>query len=330
MRPHFLSLHFLSASVFMPAAVVAADQFLLTKASDDRWAWQTTVIVLAWFVVQTGLLSYVAGLWLRNWRWRLLVLCWALLLINLMLWHATSQGRPINRVLTLAFLAGQVGALATYTILGTSRLLNRLALFVATAGMAIFLVLGVQMIVGGFQGDPWKTIVVVQSCGTCLLATLLRISRYRIEQAPEPTSRDVGPIQFSIRHLLIATTAVAILIAFVQNAPSFFRGKQEMQATVDGVVLALVTLAAFWSALGMGRGWVKLITFALVAIGAGAGLRWIELSVLHTPTSAFRVLPHRLTNAGWWWIAWTTLSGSFLGGLLLVLRATGFRLVRRR
>ena len=38
----------------------------------------------------------------------------------------------------------------------------------------------------------------------------------------------------------------------------------------------------------------------------------------------------QLTDLGLLWIAWTLLSGSFLAGMLLVLRGSGYRLVRRR
>lgn len=107
MPSRLLSIRVVLASVVLPALVVAADEAMLAFAYQHRWSAPTTLAVLGWFVVQTGMLSYVAGRWLPNWGWRLVVLCWSMLLINLLLAHAASVGRYINELLALAFPRGR-------------------------------------------------------------------------------------------------------------------------------------------------------------------------------------------------------------------------------
>jgi hypothetical protein len=189
-------------------------------------------------------------------------------------------------------------------------------------------------LIAGWHGDPWRIIVLVQAVATCVLAAFLHACGYRVELGePKTADSDAGPIQFSIRHLLLATTAVAIMVPIVQGvlrqSSQFLSARQWLHSAADGAVLSVVSLAAFWAALGAGRWWNKILAFAMLALAAGASLCWLEKSVLY-PVTWSPTWKQSLTDAGWWWVAWTSLAGSFLAGMLLVLHATGYRLVRRR
>ena len=317
-------------SAFFPALVVAVDEALLAFAFEHHWSVPTTLAVLGWFVAQTSMLSYVAGKWLPNWGWRLVVLCWSMLLINLLLVHTVSVGKYINELLALAFFSGQIGSLAAWTILGLSTWRRWLAI----AFLAFVLLSAGQALIWGWHDESWRIIVFVQTFGTCVLAAALRVSGHRIESAECGEARGgPGPMQFSIRHLLIATTVVAIFMSILQEllreSSQSLAGRQWLHASADGVVLAVVSLAAMWAALGAGRWCVKILTFAMLTLAAGASLCWLEKTVLY-PVPWSTTWKAKLTYAGWWWVAWTSLAGSFLAGMLLVLRATGYRLIRRR
>jgi hypothetical protein len=326
-----LSIRFALASVVLPAVAVVSDEATLAFAHQHRWSVPTTLTVFSLFVGQTGILTYVAGKWLPNWSWRLVVLCWSMLLINLLLSHAASIGRDINQLLALAFFSGQIGAWVDWTILGSSTW-KRWPAFLSLAFVLLFA--GQVLIWGWHDYDTWRIIVFVQTVGTCVLAAALRVSGHRIESAEcGEVEGGPGPIQFSVQHLLIATTAVAIIMAILQEllhaSSQSLGGRQWLHASADGVVLAVVSLAAMWAALGVGRWWIKILTFAMLALSAGASLYWLEKTVLY-PVPWSPTWKASLTYASWWWVAWTSLAGSFLAGMLLVLRATGYRLVRRR
>jgi hypothetical protein len=334
MAARVLSMRLVFASVVLPAVVVVADEAVLALAIKHRWSVSSVLAVFAWFVVQTGLLSYVAGCWLSNWGWRLVVLCWSMLLVNLWLAHAASVGRYENELLSLAFSSGQIGALAAWTFLGACVWQRRLALLSAAFIPVFVNGRAGQIMLWGDPGDPWRSIVLIQAAGTCILAMWLFVSGHRIELADSRASTGgAGPIQFSIRHLLLATTFVAVMVPTLQGmaraAAKTMNERQWLHTTADGVLLAVVSLAAIWAALGMGHLWIKVLAFASLAVVAGATLYWLERTVLY-PARWSPNWTQPLTGAGWWWVAWTSLEGSLLAGMLLVLRANGYRLVRRR
>jgi hypothetical protein len=321
-------------SVALPAVFVALDDAALRYGSAHNWSPATGVTVCSLFVVQTALLSYLAGAQLTNWGWRLLLLGWSLVLVNLLLATGATVDSWDQRLLSLAFLSAEFGTLVAWLTLGSESFLRRLGLVVLAGVPVAYLSDVLDVDSAGLRwGDPWVIIVAVQIGGTSGLVALLRLAGYRIEHACHgATERLNAPIQFSIRHLLIATTIVAVVVPTVQSlmksTSRWMGGRQWLHASTDGIVLALVSLAALWMALGSGRWALKVLTFALLAILAGGGLYWLEATVLY-PQPYARV-PTPLTYAGWRWIAWTLLTGTFLAGMLLVLRGTDHRLIRRR
>lgn len=333
MRSPTISLRLLLVSVALPAVVVALDDFALRFGAAHRWSAVPGVAVSSWFVVQMAVLSYLAGSKLPSWGWRLLLVCWMLVLVNLLLGTSAAGRWNDQRLLALAFLSAEFGALAVWLILGSGWLGARVALVVLAS-------LPVKMLADalGFHlralrwGDAWSIIVAVQIAATSALAALLRVAGYRIE-CEEQTGETRGPVQFSIRHLLIATTVVAVLVPVVQgllrSSSPWMGAGQWLHASVDGVVLALVSLAALWTALGTGRWPIKLLVFVLLAVAAGGGLHWLEATARYR-YSFSPYMSQPLTEAGWRWTPWALLTGAFLAGMLLVLRATGFRLARRR
>lgn len=334
MRHPVITFRLAFVSVVLPIALVALDDATLRYGSIHNWTPATGVAISSLFVVQTALLSYLAGVLLSNWGWRLLLLGWSLLLVNLLLATGAMDNAWDQRLLALAFLSAEIGALVTWLTLGSESLRSRIIL-VALASAPIKYLSGVLAVdfKGLRWGDPWVIIVAVQIGGTWALVALLRLAGYRIERARhEPTDTVGAPIQFSIRHMLIATTIVAVLVPIVQGLmKSSYRwmgGRQWMQASTDGMVLALVSLAALWMALGTGRWALKVVTFALLAILAGGALYGVEATNLYP--QPYSLTPAPLTYAGWRWIAWTLLTGLFLAGMLFVLRATDHRLIRRR
>lgn len=320
--------------MLLPALVVLSDEAVLRFGDRYRWSMVVAVGAFSWFIFQTALLTYVAGTRLPSWPWRLLLLGWTLVLVNLLLAASSMNAGWNQRMLGLAFLTGQIGALEIWMVLGGVAWPRRAALLSAAALPAMFLSSALQFrwTLGLYWlGDAWTVIVLVQLAGGVALAALLRLLGYRVEPYCESTSNGAAaPIQFSIRQMLIATTAVAVVVPVVQRmleaSSRTLSGWQWLHSSADGLILALVSLAALWMALGTGRWPLKFLVFIVLAASAGAGLNWLETSIRYiSPWGA----PMQLTDLGLLWIAWTLLTGSFLAGMLLVLRGSGFRLARK-
>ncbi|HUY91975.1 MAG TPA: hypothetical protein VMV10_24760 [Pirellulales bacterium] len=327
-------LRLLPPAIVLPALVVLSDEGALRLGASCRWSTTATLGVFGWFVFQTALLSYVAGWKLPNWPWRLLLLGWTLVLVNLLLTASSLDAGWTQRMLGLAFLTGQIGSLVIWLLLGGVAWVRRAALLALAALPVTYLSSALQFrwkLGEYWMGDAWTVIVFVQLAGGVALAALLRLWGYRVESYCETASNGAtGPIQFSIRHMLIATAAVAVVVPIVQRmleaSSRTLSGWQWLHASADGAILALVSLSALWMTLGAGRWPLKFFVFIVLASTAGAGLNWLESSIRYiSPWGA----PVPLTDLGLLWLAWTLLTGSFLAGMLLVLRGSGFRLVKR-
>ena len=77
------------------------------------------------------------------------------------------------------------------------------------------------------------------------------------------------------------------------------------------------------------------LLFLLLAVLLAGLLWWAEVRAEAIWLPAGRPMTDfgwrfRQSVAGRWWIGWTLLAGTFLASWLSVLRATGYRLVRRR
>lgn len=327
-----LSPRLLLASVALPALVVTIDDRALAYAEARRWPDALMAVLYAWFVVQIGMLSYTAGRLLQNWGWRLLIVGWSLLLINLTLGRIAMMTYDAAYLLALALFASEVGALASWLVLGATALPGRLATAAAAYLPVAYLKDCVHLHWGGPWNDAWTIIVAVQVGSVAAAVALLRAAGYRIESCRGDTAGAAGgPVQFSLRHLLIATTVVAVVIPLMQQtlrSSQWLSSLQWLHAAADGLLLGLVSITALWMALGKGRRMIKAILFVMLATAAAGALWWLETSIAYKVRWSLR--PEPLTDAGRWWFAWTLLTGSFLAGSLLVLRATEHRLVRRQ
>jgi hypothetical protein len=325
-------LRLLLISVVVPAGVVAADSIALPAANSQFWSTQATLVVFALFLVQVSVLSYLAGHYLPNWPWRLLVLGWSAAVIDLLL-YTVSVVAPYRwsnagaSLLVFAFFGSQICLGLIWAILGAAVWRWRLpasALALAPAVYFVFRVSSEQ-----YSANMWLGVVFVQTLGVLGLAGLLRAFGYRIAPfADVAPSAGGGPLQFSIKHMLIWTTVSAVIVMVTKQIALSSPHLDWLQTFIDGVVLALVALSAMWLALGSGRAWLTALVALSLAGAAGIALWYVgeQFIALRNSARRFYWMPH----AGWWWMGWTLLANPFLAGLLLVFRTTGHRLVRRR
>ena len=343
----------LAVGMGLPAVLVASDEWLLAFAKDDESWWPAFFV---WLVVQTGLMSLAAGKWLAGWRWRAVVLSWTLLMLNIVLFHAAAlaaqqwrNGAFDPEVLAVAFVSAQLSLLAAWLVLGAARWQWRLpaaAVAVLPAGLVIAELDQHRLSVENL----WKQVAALQIIGTLLLAAALRWRGYRVERlgeaaAKQEANRDSSAAQFSLSHLLVWTAALAPLLLLLQaikyTIPGWLEWRQWLLISVEGLLLAPVSLVALWAALGAGRRWPKVFVLAAMAAAMATALQWVEGAFVARPAwlggntpgvfiSGSGLFAIVVTYGGPTWRIWTELSAFLLAGMLLVFRVVGYRLLRRK
>ncbi|HWB13841.1 MAG TPA: hypothetical protein VG826_31735 [Pirellulales bacterium] len=350
MSPNRGAFRIFIAAVVLPATMVCADEFALEAAGGRHWEWQVTLVVFTGFVIQTALLGWTVGRWLPNWHWRLGVLAWGVVLTNLLLFRAAADTtilwnwsftNPVQ-LLCNAFLSAQFAAAIVWLMIGAAPLGERLLTgAVLLSPPAIMLSTFMAHRMGVSRAEFWFAVMSVQSIATMGLIAWLAALRWRVERLDlDALGEAVQRLQFSIRHLLIATTAAAIVTALgkavathsgaVTQSAAIMRWREWLQIAIDGSLLGASSLVAVWAALGKG-GRLLRFTMLLLLSASLAGLLWwseITTEALLAP-GASSTWWFRQTFAGRWWLGWTLLAGSFLASWLSVLRAAGYRLVRR-
>jgi hypothetical protein len=147
-----------------------------------------------------------------------------------------------------------------------------------------------------------------------IVLMVLRCGRRRLHVTNSISSPAVAEgLQFTILHLFIATTAIAValgLAPLVQKLAGTL-----MLLAVIGPCVVLVELAILWATLGIGRPWPRLVVVLPSAFVVGA-VPPFYLSQLSQDWSTFVA-----------WSAITGLQATITAGSLLVVRSCGWRLV---
>jgi hypothetical protein len=326
-------------AVGLPAAVVVADQWAMTFVAEEDWSGPATGMVYALFVAQVGLLGLAVGRFVDRWFLRWVVLVWGLMLIDTMLfrlmlemprwggWHEWGYCLPY------ALLSAQLGLVAIWGILGPLSWPWRLpgfliaALLVTSFGFAL-----------GRRSEVWVLLALVQGAttvGLCVLVWCLGFRLRLLEGPGAPAREPAGKklLQFSIGHMLMWTVALVPIILLAQGLDlwflQFLTVSDWLELVLIAVGLGLVSLIAIWAALGGGPTAIRIGTLAL----APALLAILPASVAFIGGASRLGGPYsvmdELAAVGWGWIAWTFLAAWFLAGLLLMFRASGYRLVHR-
>jgi hypothetical protein len=326
-------------------AVFAYVDYRLLLLLQVTWA-STFVVTLTMlvFVVQIGLLGWLCGRLLTNpwWRWGLYL--WGGVLVDLQLVSATvfvGGGWSVRTILPASLFAAQVGLAIVWAILGDTHWAIRLPAC-AVAGTLLTLPMDLGY---GIAGDSFP----IQLITLAILCLLLRWRGFRLEKVeaagpvlpsaakeasrPPPSRR----MQFSIRHVLIWTTSLALILGVLRfldllslEAWIPFFQENFIATLTGGLLLACVFVVSLWAALGSGPLWLRLPLLALALSATGFVLGVIHFCSEANPRVSYadlwRYRDYFWENDGWH-VAWVFLAGSLLAASLVILRAIGYRLV---
>ena len=294
------------------------------------------------FVVQIALLGWLCGRLLFStwWRWGLYL--WGWILVDLQLATATTymDGWRAEGSLPASLLAAQVGLAIVWAILGDTHWAIRLPTCVVLGTL-----LTLPMDLGyGIASDSFPT----QLFALAMLCLLFRWRGFRVQRveidgaapaaevatpgagARPPTG---GRLQFNIRHVLIWTTSLALVLGVLRfldllslEAWIPYFGRSVIASLTGGLLLACVFVVSLWAALGSGPLWLRLsiLLFALVSGGFTLGL--IHFYSNLSPNVSYAQRWSWAEDGGY--VTWVFLAGSLLAASLVILRVVGYRLVR--
>jgi hypothetical protein len=333
----------------VPAIYSAADHWLLARLELNPSDTGHIVLTMAVFVVQIGLMGWLCGRLLDNrwWRWGLYT--WSWLLIDLQLLAATVFAQSTSnwnsgRLLPSSLFAAQVGLAVIWAILGSTRWTLRLPLSALAA-----LALSLPLLEGyGFARELFPVQVIALSA-ICLLLRWRRFHLALLQDAPTSTSppsaspKQLQASQFSIRHVLIWTTSLAVILGALRaldllslRALRPFYEHGVMPLLTAGILVAAALVIAVWAALGVGSAWLRcgVLFLAMPIIGAVlTALNWYSESIRWGGTVAWPWESpwawRSLVDDHSWLALWLYLAGSLLFAALIILRVLGYRLVRR-
>lgn len=326
---------FLLAAV-LPAAMVLVDR-LAIPAMEAGGARRIGVYAL--LIGQVGLLSWLAGRGLSRPVFCWTVYAWGLVLLDLWVLSLVPAHRS-DDPLSYAMISAQAGLMAVWAILGTGMWQWRLPMILVVAVLLGYFYLPTDDDLvdgwGRLRDSDWSTVLLIQCFTIAAVSVVLRVLGFRLRRAALPAeqqdpARPNDYRQFNIRHMLVWTTVVPVILVLTKGVDwLFFRDSpwfELLLALLLGVIVALVSLIAIWSALGRSD-WRLRVSVLMVApplLGASAG--WF-LEKARNSLALGRWVSFIMRGDIVVWIAWMALAAGLLAAMLLIFRARGYRLMR--
>ena len=339
--------HLLTVGVALPALLAAGNHWLLTSSNLSNLSAPLLCLLMGFYVLQIGFIGWVVAAYIQPWPLRWFIYGWIMILVDLQLAYMTSTGGQSSQgvnCLGTAILAGQLGVIIVWGILGSGHMVWRLpALLVLLMTYWNFYSL-LRRLNDGPPGGyfvSWNDLLVTQGILLSVLGGILRLRGYALVQgAAERESvssenQPKVPLQFGIRDVLLWTTSLAVLLAIAKAsdlltlkfAKQFYDPGLLLLFTI-GICTALILIVALWSALGRGSVWMRLLLLSLLSLGMGGGIGWYCRVMARNPT-AMNSRHYAYWYNGYWWIGWMFLTGLLLAASLIIYRTLGYRLARR-
>lgn len=327
--------------VILPTIWVSIDYWLLNGIQNQSGGARHVALTMGVLVIQIGVMGWLYGRLLENlwWRWGLYVWGWALINLQLFASSAFAGRWTDGGQLHASMFAAQIALILIWAILGTSRWVIR---WPVCAVLGTLLMLPMDLGYGLV-----RQILPVQIAALAVLSLLLRWRGFRLQCVEGDNAKPpaIGfnspmeqgrPTQFNIRHVLVWMTSLAVVLGVLRTldllslsalAPTF---QHDLVAVLTGgLLLAAVLVVSMWAALGSGPLWLRLPVLALTLLAMGfalALLNWHAEAGLTLDDFWHYQVEFWQFNSGLF--AWLALAGSLLFASLMILRASGYRLVR--
>jgi hypothetical protein len=307
----------------------------ITVNNQNSWP---VFAAMALFSIQTIVLSVVIGLQVHQSPAWWLFFGWSLVLVNLNLmliqFNVDWSARYLS-ALVFAFFTAQIGLVIFWGILDSSPFGRRSVI----AGFLFVACCHPYWLVSESRnGSSWLTMMTAYLVAVIASSVVLRLSGFRLVARNQKLVGQEG--QFSILHLFIWTTVVALLFGggrMVNWNLLLENGNSTSSLVLRSIMMTLITVSTAWTIMSPTRslGW-KLPILILLLLGVGYVLYFLETSSTgrgYSRLSGFwfwrKPTPIELAQIRNLWLSWTLLNGIFFSGLILVIRVAGKRLSRQ-
>lgn len=337
----------LLVAVGLPALLTLVDRLILGQLTQSRVSPFAAIAAFAVYAGQLALLSWAVARYAEPWPLRWILWIWSMLLIDLQL--ALMVGDEAYRSLAIdclatGVLAGQVGALLVFGILGTGPLVWRLPslLVLLYVGWHFYRALVRISHDGPWNQLSWNDLLWAQAAILAALCGVLRLAGFELAKlvhGSDPASQNARSVQFGIRDVLVGTTCLAVLLAFAKAGDlltsQFLKSSYNsgfLFVALVAICTAAALLVALWAALGRGSITYRVLVLILISLGLGAPLALFCVFVGQPQLQVGTLRDLRLVHwyyTGYWWIGWMFLAGALLANLLVIFRTLDYRLVRR-
>jgi hypothetical protein len=326
--------------VIAPSLFALMNYWLLLGLRNGTASAPATCMV---FIAQVAAVGILVGR-LIDWPvLRAFMVGWGWLFLNVQVQAAvlTSAYMPHQEEFAklVPILGGaQIGLLLIWAMLGTQ------PHWAVRWPVSTLVALVLAILSGGWRGDllATQTVVLAMLCGV-LIWQGFRL--FRPEGNPAIALGQGGAglprLQFGLRHVLIWTTSLAILLAVLRGfdllsmrGVYFLRNANVREIAMTGSLTAIVLVISLWAALGAGNAWLRwplgILGGLIVALASGF-THWITRSPagriprMSYPTSAWDSFWRREEEH----ILWLGLAGALLFAGLVYFRTQGLRLARK-
>ncbi len=325
-----------AVAVGVPAALVLIDHLAWPLDGQGVLSWETrSTLFFPWLVAKTALLSWCAGRFLGANVYGWIVLIWTQAMLDV---HTFRASLGNDSTLCQTLVSAQIGFLAVWTILGVTALPWRLtALLLAAAGI----ILQSQLMDDNWRGESIPFLQTVSALLVAAVCLVLRWSGFRVTPpagaAPaDAAANSARSFQFGVKHMLVWTTALAPLLLVVRGVDVYIVRQLGLADLYPGALVsvstALVTLATIWLSLGQGAVVLRIVGYVVVVAIASLGLQWQSdqwLAAYRGNWNFRGVMALAIEMGGsHLWGKWFALISALLAGMLLFLRASGYRLTK--
>lgn len=315
-------------AVIVPSAVATSNQLLLAAIGTRQ---ELAPWLYPWIVVSTAALSWCTGRYLSPAWLRWSIFAWCLILLDLLTFIACLT-RRVDFQFGYVLVSAQISLLILWAIAGPGPWQMRLPSVAVVAPIVI-------AFCGSFVGSSytarsWNVMMFVTSPVVAVLCGGLRYFGFLLR---EPSSTDSGKrpsYQFGVKHMLIWLTVTGPLLLFVRSLD--FGGRGLYPAALLAAGVATVNLIAIWTVLGGGYWVIRVASLLGVPFLIAEGMKYYSVYLKTTPVGLKLPASNWSGTIAWaliemkdLWTAWLWLDAALLAALLLFLRASGYRLIRK-